>query len=162
MTDPIPTIGFEAKIVGLRKVSRKDGDWADIQLQLQPNDAMPVFLLPLGARLEVTVSVIGDDEQPVASPKKLKAREIKPKRAFHSLPRSQQAALKCQDHIFQEWRLGHSFPDDATNETAITVRDWCMVNSRAEFDTDEKAGQRWDALLAEFERDTGRVAEARG
>ena len=61
MTKDIPGVGFEGKIVGLTKVRRKDGDWAEVKFQVQPNDALPMFLLPLGARVEVTVVLKGDD-----------------------------------------------------------------------------------------------------
>jgi len=138
---------------------------------LELNDAMPVFLLPLGARLDVTVSLIGDDEQPVAPP-------AKPKRAFHDLPRSQQAALKCQDRKFQEWIESGAAPDFQEWHLTMAIgkrliamsedcaanytRYWCNVKSRAEFDTDKTAGQKWDKLLTQYEIDTDRIAEARG
>ena len=199
MTKDIPGVGFEGKIVGLTKVRRKDGDWAEVKFQVQPNDALPMFLLPLGARVEVTVVLKGDDCQPEPVPdpsaveppdwqmkdwtaqEKIDAKEDvpeKPKRAFRAMPRSQQAALKCQDTIFQEWvasgaapyfhqwstaeRIGHRLIDISECCATDYVRWSCSVKSRAEFDSDEAAGQRWDKMLAEFERDTGRVAEERG
>lgn len=60
--------------------------------------------------------------------------------------RSQRAGILCGEVRFQK------FMDEETAEGAAkAVRQTCGVKSRAEFDTDEKAGREWDRLVAEYD-----------
>jgi hypothetical protein len=71
-------------------------------------------------------------------------------------PLSKEAALLCQNAEFQHW-LRYFVQGDVydANAAAKCVRDLCRVQSRAEFDTDAAAGQRFiDKVRIPFMRDT--------
>src|SRR5262249_5803095 len=57
----------------------------------------------------------------------------KPRRAFHKMPRSQQAGVVCGDPRFHAWA------GVAEGDTAIFVRTYCNVKSRAELDVSPRA-----------------------
>lgn len=63
------------------------------------------------------------------------------RRAFKDLPLATQASLRCQDAAFQNF-IGAA----DTEAAAVSVRASCNVSSRAEFDRDPAAGQRWREL----------------
>jgi hypothetical protein len=71
--------------------------------------------------------------------------EPKERRAFHTLPLPQQAALCCADPRFREY-LSVETEDTA----AQAVREHCNVTSRAELATLVQAGKKWQGLLADF------------
>ena len=159
-------VGFtvlEARLMGLSKKRRRDGEWAEIVLQVLPEE-MPseLFVVKLGTRMHLAMVQIGDDEQPQ-----------KPKRAFKDLPLSQQAAIRCADLEFQKWCAKQAWENgisrwpktfersEAEGLAAEYVRTWCWVDSRAQLDKEDRFGQRWAYLNAQFEADT-RMAERRG
>jgi hypothetical protein len=78
----------------------------------------------------------------------------KPKRPWDDLSLAQQAGIACGDPDFWVW-LDHSraaanvFDVDSA---AQEVRYRCNVKSRREFDRDEAAARRWNALHGEFKR----------
>lgn len=121
-----------------------------------------------GQRFAIVAVPITDDERPAKDVHTMDApAEPKPKvrTPFDQLPRSQQAAMLCQeDRAF--WRyLGqrHDGADTVSDSygAAIIVRNLCEAQSRSLFDTDPEAGKRWDALHAEFKRWAGREQEVR-
>lgn len=94
----------------------------------------------------------------------------KPRTPFRELKPSAQAAMKCKEPEFQRWVAsavveGTMSPIGSARcaqETAAMVRAKCLVDSRSELDTNLEKAARWAALLTEFERDTGQIAEQRG
>ena len=57
MTDRIP-ITCEARLVGLSKQRRKDGEWIEIRFHVHPSDEPSVaalFILPLGTDCELSI-----------------------------------------------------------------------------------------------------------
>ena len=87
---------------------------------------------------------------------------------FDQLPRSQQAAMLCnEDKAFWRFLAARDSEDggysrvESVDSAADLVRDLCNVVSRKEFDTDPEAGKRWDALHNEFKRWSGREQEVR-
>ena len=103
-----------------------------------------------GHRFMAALVEIGDDEQPV-QPEKLDSM-----RAANGRPLSKEAALLCQNAAFQHW-LRYFIAGDVfdSNAAAQCIRDLCGVQSRAEFDTDAAAGQRFiDKVRIPFMRDT--------
>ena len=68
---------------------------------------------------------------------------------------TQQAGIACNDQRFRSFldeKYGpESDPFATAEEAAEAVRDLCHVKSRAEFDTDPAAGERWRKLYAEFQ-----------
>jgi len=96
----------------------------------------------------------------------------KPKRRFSEMPRSSQAAMLCENPVFQRWFLGSRIFDEGkenelrgngplTDITADHLRRWCVVESRREFDTDNAAGARWDILHSKYLYETNQMAEDR-
>lgn len=85
----------------------------------------------------------------------------KPQRRFEEMPRSQQAALKCQDDDFQEWIGARGRPEHRETDTIHHLRERLGVESRSQLDTNAEAAKRWDALLLRYQQDTGRMAEER-
>lgn len=67
------------------------------------------------------------------------------RRRFSDLPLGQQAALRCNEGAFQKF-MRASNADGA----AGAVRARCGVASRAEFDSDAAAGDRWRALDGDY------------
>lgn len=119
-------------------------------------EVVNLFGAPTGETwLAVAKMNVEAEEQPAR-------QEDKPCRSFSDLPRSQQAALCCQDEAFSNW-LRCTFgggPDDPS-DTADIVRRFCDVSSRSELDRFAIAGERWERLYAQYLQDTGRMAEPR-
>ena len=67
---------------------------------------------------------------------------------------SQQAAMCCQNELF--WRfletkaLWKTGVINCQEDAAIVVRDLTVVNSRSEFDSQERAASEWKAMHGEF------------
>lgn len=110
-----------------------------------------VALAPLGSRVMITLTEIGDDERAV------EPKAEKPHRRFDDMPKSQQSALLCGDKEFQEFLLV-----DNAEQAARRVREYCDVESRAELDSRAGPAAEWDKLRAQFNQKYGRSAEARG
>lgn len=139
----------------------QDGTWK-LTLTIAP-DGLPDEIMRAmpGTRYQAVFVEVGDNEEPVA--KARLERSDKPRRHFHTLPLSQQAALRCQDAGFREFLKG---PTEAIGmisiETAVIyVRDFCGVESRAELDDKEAPRGKWQTLNAEYEQWAGLVAEDR-
>lgn len=101
-------------------------------------DPVPVAL----ARLQTS-------PEPIAKPEAQKER-----RPFSELPYSQQAALRCGELDFtkflHETRVGqHSDPLKAY-DAASMVRRFCQTQSRSEIIKGTPAGDKWEALEAEY------------
>ena len=137
---------IECKKDSLRQ--NQDGTWK-LVLTVAP-DGLPdaIMKAPPGVRYRAFFVEVDDNEQPV--------KHEKPKKRFHEMPLSQQAALRCQDETFQTWAGQH--------DESFTIG-WLYatlgIESRKEFDSDETLGRRWIALNADFESQTGHTAEMR-
>lgn len=117
---------------------------------------LKVFGVPLpGAERPVALALLSTDKP--AAPAQQRESPEKGKRRFDELPRSQQAALMCDDISFRAWL----FASDR-DQAAEAIRRTCLVKSRSEFDGDLAAAGRWDNLLFMFRKKTGRIAEQRG
>ena len=81
----------------------------------------------------------------------------KPKRKWDDIPASEQAGIACADEGFQRW-IGSP---EGVVRAAELVRERCGVLTRGAFDRVPETAQRWHALYARFQRETGRVAEER-
>lgn len=83
------------------------------------------------------------------------------RKSFRDMPRSQQAALKCQDEEFQIWLAktyeiswdSFYYVLNATSRSTanMVVKDILGIASKRELDKDEEAAKRWDALLTSFD-----------
>ena len=70
--------------------------------------------------------------------------------------RAKRAGILCNDPAFQTWiwqqprREGPPLDLNVADGTAWFVRLWCKVQSRAELDHNETAGDIWDAIEADY------------
>lgn len=81
-------------------------------------------------------------------------RPDRAKRDWRDLPASQQAALRCNDRLFQaflseEQKLQGWVGSD--NDAACAVRELCHVSSRADLDTNHKARVIWHQLDSQYQ-----------
>lgn len=76
------------------------------------------------------------------------ANGIEPKAKRGSL--AQQAGILCSDARFAKF-LDETHPHIEAATTAEAVRGICGVESRAEFDSDAAAGQRWKQLKGQYD-----------
>ena len=154
---------IECKKDSLRQ--NQDGTWK-LVLTVAP-DGLPdaIMKAPPGVRYRAFFVEVDDNEQPV--------KHEKPKKRFHEMPLSQQAALRCDDMRFQDFladtqpeRWGLEVPEagvgfDFSVAAANIVRLICRVGSRAEFDTNPAPAAIWKSFNAEYESWAGHTAEMR-
>jgi hypothetical protein len=127
---------------------------------------------PMGAIYMLGMARVDDVGEPAA----------KPKKRFHELPYSQQAALRCKEeqfHVFlhntrtqahvdarvnvdHRWADLSMIPREGMEGICINlVRRICNVGSRSLLDSQEEAGQCWQSLNAEYEQWAGLLPEKR-
>jgi anti-sigma-K factor RskA len=131
------------------------GTFADFKLIKTRSTAQLVIELAI-EHADEALRVLGGVPQPgkeipVAVARMTAHREPKAKRT--SL--TQQAGIRCGERTFQTY-LEETHPHIAPlvpgeMEAAEAVRQICGVDSRAEFDSDAAAGQRWRALETAFQ-----------
>lgn len=121
-----------------------------------------------GAEIAVAVARLNPEkaEAALAPPEP----PAKPKKRFHELPLSQQAALRCLDARFRAYLDVAAFPEWlAVKRGGSPEEEWtrrfiygfCNVQSRAELDTRGSAGSSWMDLNARYEQWTGLATEPR-
>lgn len=152
---------FEAKLTAKRETAA--GIY--LTIQVQPNDyGADLATLRVGSHLmlawseivntsvepiEVDSAVLGNEAEraledvPTPASSGAAHKERKP---FHTLPLSQQAAIRCQDNDFKLF-LGASNADEA----ARLVRQSCRVDSRAKIIEGDKSGDCWLDLEARYQ-----------
>ena len=153
---------FEAIKYSLRQ--SKDG--VVVAFVVQPDDVRPELMaLPVGARVMIAWSQIGDDEKPIGGgvldsshpgekgasrePAPVAAPEAKPKRERFL---SEQCALVCKEPRFMMFMrdVRRAIPEASAEETVKAVKRYCRVNSRSELDTGDEAANRWRDLHAQY------------
>ena len=161
-------LSFEAKKDSMRQT--QSGTWK-VTFTVQATDvprslteAMP------GARYQVVIVEIGDDELPVqpkevmptvqphprpiadARPEPRQDKPARAKRDWRDLLPSQQAGIRCSEGSFTEF-LRFERPDDWNEEpdAARCVRLICGVESRADLNTNQKARVIWHQLNDQYE-----------
>ena len=165
---------FEAK----KHAYRQTQDGIVVSFVVHPNDmAADLAIAPLGTHYVVALAPYEEkaaevERQPEPAPVATDAPP-KERRPFHTLPRSQQAAIACADPRFRQWltdvvnrRIGSPPPGhpphiETASEAAEEVRLRIGIESRRELDTYETAGRGWDSLYRDFRRDTGLEPEER-
>ncbi len=149
------SLQMEAKKDGLSQL--QDGSWV-LKLKVHPSE-MPAALMmaSMGTRFMAVLVEISDDETPV-SPDEQKARDkpAKDRRSWSSLPLSQQAAIRCDELVFQRFvgeRLDLNSQQTVVgpDRAAAYVREHCGVTSRKSLDTLKPAGDLWRELDADFQ-----------
>ena len=146
-----------------RLAQNQDGTWK-LTLTVAP-DGLPdaVMKAPPGVRYRAFFVEVDDQEEPV---KHAPAPSEKPKKRFHELPLSQQAALRCQDEGFWNFIIAihpHYWADQGDKEKSAiaAVYRWSGISSRAELDHDTEAGRTWSVLNAAYEEYAGLAPQSR-
>ena len=159
MTDRTP-IKTEARLVGLSKQRRKDGDWIEVRFHIHPDDnPAALFILPLGTAVELSIAgpteAAGeqeDEQAPTLPPEAAKAIE-RPHRKWQELSAREQSVLRCKQPDFQKWICSGTYVPTEEN-AAMLVQRKCGVKSRSELDdqTDlgRKAALRWWELENDY------------
>lgn len=142
---------FEAK----KHAYRQTQDGVVVSFVVHPNDVSAALATaPLGTRYMMGWAEISDDPAvehaaaltvPVAESPVVE-KLTPPRRAFDTLPLSQQAALRCNDKRFVQW-----LSCDNEEVAAGYVRDHCGVDSRSEILQNTRAGRLWAAMNQDFE-----------
>lgn len=74
----------------------------------------------------------------------------KERRRFNEMPRAQQAALACNDPVFQAFIQEEFGGQKGADAAADAVRLECEVDTRAELDRNRRAAARWDDLHGRY------------
>lgn len=89
-----------------------------------------------------------------AAPMRESKGEDRPRTPFKDLPRSQQAAIKCQDLDFQQWigveraRLGLISGAECADRI---IKSKLEIGSKKTLDGNQFYADRWDALLTDYD-----------
>jgi hypothetical protein len=118
----------------------------------QPSSGIPVAIAKLNIGPGDGNDRVRDptDQAPNAEAK----GQDKPRTPFKDLPRSQQAAIKCQDEAFQDWLIPESAVYD--DKPRAQLCDECLkrnlnIISKRDLDRWPEAGANWDKVLASFD-----------
>lgn len=144
MSNPKHAQHFEAIKCSLRQ--SKDG--VVVAFVVQPDDVRPELLsLPVGSRVMIAWSQIGDDEKPVTEPP---ATPPKPKRKFSDMSLPEQAGIRCEDGRFE--RFLHDMLPDGFVTAEDAVRALCGIASRRELSTNHAAANKWRAIERDYQQ----------
>lgn len=140
----IPIEQADAALTALGGLPRSDAErWCAIAL------LDPTIRGTVDALREVTKKhSIKFDADEIAA---LRQEEPKERRAFCELPFPQQAGIKSADVHFQLWLSNHNACFAEEPDCAAAIRRHCRVKSRADILPGTDAGERWLALLREYE-----------
>lgn len=164
MTDLTP-IECEARLVGLSKQRRKDGDWVEVKFHIHPDDhPAALFILPLGTQCMLGVKGVPE------KPDETTTAEEKPKGGAIC----KRAVLLCKRPEFQRWIALHDThggwlplsekhvhrPVTQEGAKAYLYRA-CLIESRRELDHDQGAKEKFERIEREFWEDQqGRTDDA--
>ncbi len=164
MTDRIP-IECEARLIGLSKQRRKDGDWTEIRFHIHPNETPhALFILPLGTDCNLAISGMDEidatapaEATDADSPSEATQAPENPERPPGG-PLARRAGILCEKREFtiwarrQAWVLWNEQIPAHPNNAADFLRRVCGVSSRAELDHDPEAAAIFDGVVDEFYR----------
>ena len=151
---------FEAKLHGFRRTQ----DGVVISYVIHPNDVRAeLATAALGTRYMIGFAELGETDEPVpvaqpiehSVPDRKAAGSIpagatKERKPFHTLPLSQQAAMRCQDTDFQ-WFMCTKVRVEEADDIAVHVRKLCGVASRSDLIKNTPAGDKWETLEREYQ-----------
>lgn len=89
------------------------------------------------------------EQQPASPPPA--PEKVKERKPFHTLPRSQQAAILINDAAFQSWVGSNRTPE----ETDQMLKAHMGIASKRDLDQPAHA-EKWDRMVATFRADAGR------
>lgn len=105
----------------------------------RPDSERWVGIAPLKAKPTAAPAPVATDAPP------------KERRPFHTLPRSQQAAILINDAAFQSWVGNNRTPE----ETDQMLKAHMGITSKRDLDRPAHA-EKWDRMVATFRADAGR------
>jgi len=125
---------------------------------------------PLPAKANwVALAPLGGLDDADMEPERKPDPAEKPRQSWSEMPRSKQAAIRCNEPAFQKWiKTQLSWGKAVTTQdgditqhptTADLVRHLCQVASRSELDQNHPGAGHWDDLDAQYMVDTGQIAE---
>jgi len=175
---------FEAK----KHAYRQTQDGVVVSFVVHPNDVCAdLAIAPLGTHYVVALAPYTEQGPPSSTglehgasipavggsnPPADTTPAPKERRPFHTLPRSQQAGIACDDPAFRAWVDKQPWKTEAARLHAdevwdrernpnkwfgVFVCDRCGVSSRRWLDAEPAAADRWDALYNEFLVATGQT-----
>lgn len=157
----IPTIQLECKKDGLQQL--QNGTWK-LSLTVNGDDMEKAIgtlgKAPMGTIYMVAMAEVGDDGQP-----RDRAREEDAKKPHKT--ESQICGMLCNDPLFWAWLVrGIRMPpgwEPSADWAADTVKTHCGMESRRVLDSDPEGepSKRWLRMKAQFEQDSGKIAEKR-
>lgn len=101
MTNLTP-IECEARLVGLSKQRRKDGDWIEIKFHIHPDDhPAALFILPLGT--DCNLSIKGVEEKPTVNTEAPTVDSSPEPERSKGGERARRAGIFCNNKDFQEF-----------------------------------------------------------
>ena len=163
----IPTIQLECKKDGLQQL--QNGTWK-LSLTVNGDDMEKAIgtlgKAPMGTIYMVAMAEVGDDGQPRDRAKEEEAK--KPK----DITESQRCAMLCGREDFQEWLSTsqrylwsgyHAMGMRVERLATVVVKEHCGMESRRVLDSDPEGepSKRWLRMKAQFEQDSGKIAEKR-
>jgi hypothetical protein len=137
------------------------GTFADFKLIKTRSTAQLIIEVPI-EHADIALTALGGIPQPGKECSVAVARmDIKKKKPFERpgkrVTLAQQAALLCGDESFREFLVERSRTvigiidtPQSSELAADVVRNICEVESRAEFDSDPAAAERWSALHVQY------------
>lgn len=147
-----PAFHFEARKYALRQA--KDG--VVVSFVVHPSDVVPELLsAPIGEHYVVALAPYEKaaeqaEQQPASPPPS--PEKVKERKPFHTLPRSQQAAILIQDERFRRWWDGGDDPLPDAVDAAIKAR--LGIISKRNLDQPGPTAFAWDELVARYRFDT--------
>ena len=150
MTDLTP-IECEARLVGLSKQRRKDGDWIEVKFHIHPDDhPAALFILPLGT--DCMLSIKGVPEKADETTTEAPAETGRPKggerakRPWHELSMPEQAGIFVNDVAFAKWLLSTEYEGYSSTivqpnakwcaDADAVLKSRCGIESKTELGTD--------------------------
>lgn len=175
MTDPIIG-GVECKLHAYRKTQAG----TVVSFLIHPEDKHESLAnADLGTPLKLAYQSLDYDNPQTAHSNSVVSHETEntghkpvtkpPGTPYHERPASWQAGLRCADPEFRKWLFGKISGIWVAERSQLTdeqlaaewVREQCDVASRGYLNTSETAKAAWQALDAQFQQDTNRMAEER-
>ena len=152
---------FEAKLHGFRRTQ----DGVVISYVIHPNDVRAeLATAALGTRYMIGFAELGETDEPVPVAQRIEhpvpdrkdagsipAGATKERKPFHTLPLSQQAALRCQDNDFQFFLCDRLEYLSVVETVVDVVRRICGVASRSDLIKNTPAGDKWETLEREYQ-----------
>lgn len=157
MTDPIVV---EARLMGCKKMRRRDGDWQDATFQMHPDDdSYGLFRMPLGTRVALVVTELhehGDDDDGAAEPPDTPSTPEAPEAPTEAEPAPaalteadrkliRQAGMLPKEPNFRTWLACANLV-----EAAQAIRTHCGVKSRADIRSDQNSGRHMARLINDY------------